>query len=52
MTWCTVSLRFLEIVDVDISALRGSCDDLIPLDALDMTQVVVVENTNTALQNI
>ena len=48
----TVSFWFLEIVDVDISALRGPGDDLIPLDGLDVAEVVVVENAHTALQNI
>ena len=47
-----LSLRLLEVVDVDVSALRGSRDDLIPLDGLDMAEVVVVENAHTALQNI
>ena len=56
MTRSTVSLWFFEVVDVDISALGwrtlSTCDDLVPLDALDVTQVVVVEDANTALQNI
>ena len=47
-----VSLRLLEVVDVDVSALRGPGDDLIPLDGLDMAEVVVVENAHAALQNI
>ena len=47
-----LSLRLLEVVDVDISALRGPGDDLIPLDGLDVAEVVVVENAHTALQNI
>ena len=45
-------LRLLEVVDVDVSALRRPGDDLIPLDGLDMAEVVVVENAHTALQNI
>ena len=47
-----VSLGLLEVVDVDVSALRRPGDDLIPLDGLDMAEVVVVENAHTALQNI
>ena len=47
-----LSLRLLEVVDVDISALRGPGDDLIPLDGLDVAEVVVVENAHAALQNI
>ena len=47
-----LSLRLLEVVDVDVSALRRPGDDLIPLDGLDMAEVVVVENAHTALQNI
>ena len=48
----TLSLRLLEVVDVDVSALRGPGDYLIPLDGLDMAEVVVVENAHAALQNI
>ena len=49
---CTLPLRLLEVVDVDVSALRGPGDDLVPLDGLDVAEVVVVENAHTALQNI
>ena len=47
-----VPLGLLEVVDVDVSALGRVRDDLVPLDRLDVTQVVVVQNTNTAFQNI
>ena len=47
-----LSLRLLEVVDVDVSALRRPGDDLIPLDGFDMAEVVVVENAHTALENI
>ena len=47
-----LALRLLEVVDVDVSALRRPGDDFIPLDGLDMAEVVVVENAHTALQNI
>ena len=52
MTRAALSLRLLEVVDVDVSALRRPGDDLIPLDGLDMAEVVVVENAHAALQNI
>ena len=52
VAWGALSLGLLEVVDVDVSALRRSGDDLIPLDGLDMAEVVVVENAHTALQNI
>ena len=53
MTGGTVTLPLLEVVGVDVLALGGGpSDDLVPLDRLDVTQVVVVQNTNTAFQNI
>ena len=53
MTGGAVTLPLLEVVGVDVLALGGGpSDDLVPLDRLDVTQVVVVQNTNTALQNI
>ena len=52
MTRGALSLRLLEVVDVDVSALRRPGDDLIPLDGLDMAEVVVVENAHAALENI
>ena len=52
VAWGALSLGLLEVVDVDVSALRRPGDDLIPLDGLDMAEVVVVENAHAALQNI
>ena len=53
MTGGTVPLPLLEMVGVHVFALRGSSsNNLIPLDGLDMTQVVVVQDTDTAFQNI
>ena len=52
MAWGAFSLGLLEVVDVDISALWRPSDDLIPLDGLDMAEVVVVENADTSLENI
>ena len=52
MTRAALSLRLLEVVDVDVSAFGGPGDDLIPLDGLDVAEVVVVENAHAALQNI
>ena len=46
-----VSLGLGEVVHVDV--LGGVArDDLVPLDGLDVAEVVVVENAHTALQNI
>ena len=47
-----LSLRLLEVVDVDVSALGRVRDDLIPVDGLDVAQVVVVEDTNAAFQDV
>ena len=53
MARCAVPLRLLEVVDVDVSALRpGPGDDLIPLDGLDVAEVVVVQDAHTALEDI
>ena len=52
MTRGALSLRLLEVVDVDVSALGRVRDDLVPLDGLDVAEVVVVENAHAALQNI
>ena len=47
-----VSLGLLEVVDVDVSALGRVRDDLVPLDRLDVAQVVVVQDTHAAFQYI
>ena len=46
-----VPLRFREVVHVDV--LRpGPRDDLLPLDRLDVAEVVVVQDTHRPVQNI
>ena len=52
MAGAALSLRLLEVVDIDISALGRVCDDLVPVDGLDVAQVVVVEDTNAAFQDV
>ena len=52
MAGTTLSLRLLEVVDVDVSALGRVRDDLVPVDGLDVAQVVVVEDTNAAFQDV
>ena len=52
MAGTTLSLRLLEVVDVDVSALGRIRDDLVPVDGLDVAQVVVVEDTNAAFQDV
>ena len=52
MAGTALSLRLLEIVDVDVSALGRVRDDLVPVDCLDVAQVVVVEDTNAAFQDV
>lgn len=52
MAGTTLSLRLLEVVDVDVSALGRVRDDLVPVDCLDVAQVVVVEDTNAAFQDV
>ena len=47
-----VPLGLLEVVDVDVSALGRVRDDLVPVDGLDVAEVVVVENAHAALQDI
>ena len=51
MTRSTISLRLREVVDVNILGV-GSGNDLVPLDRLDVTQVVIVQDTNRSMQNI
>ena len=48
---CAVPLRFREVVHVDV--LRpGPRDDLLPLDRLDVAEVVVVQDAHAALEYI
>ena len=46
-----VPLRFREIVHVDVLRPRP-CDDLLPLDRLDVAEVVVVQDAHAALEDI
>ena len=52
MTRAALSLRLLEVVDVDVSALRSPGDDLVPLDGLDVAEVVVVEDADRPDQDV
>ena len=52
MAGTALSLRLLEVVDVDVSALGRVRDDLVPVDGLDVAQVVVVEDTNAAFKDV
>lgn len=47
-----LSLRLLEVVDIDISALGRVRNDLVPVDGLDVAKVVVVEDTHAAFQDV
>jgi len=51
MARCTIPLWFLEIVDVDISGVLPG-DDLVPLDGLDVAEVVVVQDADGSPQDI
>ena len=51
MARCAVPLRLLEVVDVDVAGVLTG-DDLFPLDGLDVTKVVIVENAHRAFQNV
>ena len=46
-----LSLRLREVVDVDILG-GGASDDLVPLDGLDVAEVVIVEDANRANENV
>ena len=52
MAGAALSLRLLEVVDIDISALGRVCDDLVPVDGLDVAEVIVVQDTHAALQDV
>ena len=47
----TVALRLCEVVDEDV-ARGGSRDDLLPLDCLDVAEVVVVQHTHRPVQDV
>ena len=51
VTGCAVSLGLVELVVIEQLGIRAS-DDLLPLDGLDVAQVVVVKDTNTTFQNV
>lgn len=46
-----VSFGLREVVDVDILG-GGPSDDFVPLDGLDVAEVVVIENANGADENV
>ena len=52
VTWSALSLRLVETVNINIVALGRIGDDFIPLDCFDVAKIVVVQNSNTAFQNI
>ena len=52
MAGTAFSLRLLEVVDIDISALGRVRNDLVPVDGLDVAKVVVVEDTHAAFQDV
>ena len=52
MAGAALSLGLLEVVDIDVSALGRVSDDLVPVDRLDVAEVVVVQDTHTALQDV
>ena len=45
------ALGLLELVDVD-EAVAGTGDDLVPLDGLDVAQVVVVHDAHAPLEDV
>ena len=51
MAGCAVSLGLGEVVDEDILGVVAG-DDLVPLDGLDVAEVVVVENAHRTLQDV
>ena len=52
MAGAALSLRLLKVVDINVSALGRVGDDLVPVDRLDVAEVVVVEDTHAALQDV
>lgn len=52
MAETALALRLLEVVNIDISALGRVGDDLVPVDRLDVAEVVVVQDTNAAFQDV
>ena len=52
MAGAALSLGLLEVVDIDVSALGRVSDDLVPVDRLDVAEVVVVQDSHAALQDV
>ena len=52
MAGAALALGLLKVVDIDVSALGRVSDDLVPVDRLDVTEVVVVQDTHAALQDV
>ena len=52
MAEAALALRLLEVVNIDVAALGRVRDDLVPVDRLDVAEVVVVQDTNTAFQDV
>lgn len=48
---CAVTLRLVKVVGVEVLG-RGPADDLLPFDSLDVAEVVVVDDPDTAFKNI
>ncbi len=51
MAGSAVSLRLREVVDVDVLGVVAG-DDLVPLDRLDVAEVVVVQDPHRPVQDI
>ena len=52
MAETALALWLLEVVHIDIAALGRVSDDLVPVDRLDVAEVVVVKDTNAAFQDV
>ena len=51
VAWRAVALGLVEVVVVDVLGV-GAGDDLLPVDGLDVAEVVVVQDANAAFKNI
>ena len=51
MAGCAVAFRLGEVVDVDVLGVVAG-DDLVPLDGLDVAEVVVVQHPHRPVQDI
>lgn len=52
MAEAALALWLLEVVNIDVAALGRVRDDLVPVDRLDVAEVVVVQDTNAAFQDV